>query len=115
MYRGILMRSRLEARFAAVLDIEQATWEYEPRAYADGLVQYLPDFEAITRSGLHTFFEVKPTEEAAYLATDSVLPVFASEPDLTAVIITWPLRGWAGPGDWSCIGVARTGKIAGPF
>lgn len=44
-YRGIAMRSRLEATFAANLDRVGISWEYEPRAYAaPGMRQWLPDF-----------------------------------------------------------------------
>lgn len=44
-YNGIEMRSRLEARVAAWLTDEVGVdWEYEPRAFASGSVQYLPDF-----------------------------------------------------------------------
>jgi hypothetical protein len=32
--RGVQMRSRLEARYAAWLDRHGFTWEYEPRCYA---------------------------------------------------------------------------------
>lgn len=44
-YKGVPMRSRLEARFARWIDgIPGITWEYEPRAFADGQGEYLPDF-----------------------------------------------------------------------
>jgi hypothetical protein len=54
-YRGIEMRSRLEARFAGVLDDLGVAWRYEPRALASRDGQYLPDFV----SGA-TVIEVKP-------------------------------------------------------
>lgn len=44
VYKGIQMRSRLEAGFAAWLDSEGLAWTYEPFAVADGSGQYLPDF-----------------------------------------------------------------------
>jgi len=40
MYRGIQMRSRLEARWAAYLDITDWKWEYEPV----DLPGWIPDF-----------------------------------------------------------------------
>jgi hypothetical protein len=43
-YNGVEMRSRLEARVAAFLDAQGFIWEYEPRAFASGFDQYLPDF-----------------------------------------------------------------------
>ena len=44
VYRGVKMRSRTEARYAAALDDLGVSWEYEPCCFADGRVQYLPDF-----------------------------------------------------------------------
>jgi hypothetical protein len=44
VYRGIQMRSRLEAGFAAWLDRREFTWSYEPRCFAIATSQYLPDF-----------------------------------------------------------------------
>lgn len=68
-YKGIQMRSRLEARYAAWLDHWRFQWEYEPRCFASELGQYLPDFvihdvavlgsEAATRQDVYV--EVKPT------------------------------------------------------
>lgn len=43
-YRGIEMRSRLEAGYAAWLDQWSFDWEYEPQAFASQRGQYLPDF-----------------------------------------------------------------------
>lgn len=59
MYRGTEMRSRNEARFAAALDEHELVWEYEPMCFADGRVQYLPDFK-VTASKGDIFVEVKP-------------------------------------------------------
>lgn len=44
VYKGVKMRSRLEAGFAAWLDESRFTWEYEPCAFATEDGQYLPDF-----------------------------------------------------------------------
>lgn len=44
VYRGTQMRSRLEARVAAMLDAVGIRWEYEPRAFTFGTVRYVPDF-----------------------------------------------------------------------
>ena len=44
IYKGIQMRSRLEAGFAAWLDRVNLSWEYEPHALANEHGQYLPDF-----------------------------------------------------------------------
>lgn len=45
LYKGIQMRSRLEAQYAAFLDQwGVAPWQYEPDCFADETGQYLPDF-----------------------------------------------------------------------
>jgi hypothetical protein len=44
LYKGIRMRSRLEADFAAWLDREGEPWEYEPECFASPAGQWLPDF-----------------------------------------------------------------------
>lgn len=64
-YRGIQMRSRLEASRAALLDDEGLDWEYEPRAYAGRGGQYLPDFVVHTSYAGDVFLEVKPTIDSA--------------------------------------------------
>jgi hypothetical protein len=44
IYRGIQMRSRLEADFARWLDQRGRRWTYEPQCFAGPHGQYLPDF-----------------------------------------------------------------------
>lgn len=102
VYRGIRMRSRLEARFAADMDKAGWKWEYEPRCYASEAGQWLPDFE--THTPEHIFIELKPTAEAAKAAVGRVHIVYASEPTALANVI-WPM----GTG-WGVIYVARSGK-----
>lgn len=57
VYRGIQMRSRLEAAWAEQFDALGETWEYEPRCFASEEGQYLPDF---LLTGPHVYVEVKP-------------------------------------------------------
>lgn len=45
VYRGILMRSRLEAAWAEQFDAFAWAWRYEPVAFGGRCGQYLPDFE----------------------------------------------------------------------
>jgi hypothetical protein len=59
LYKGIRMRSRLEADFAAFLDNTGAEWEYEPTCFAGPGGQWLPDFR-VRRDGYNVYFEVKP-------------------------------------------------------
>ena len=82
-YNGIKMRSRLEARYAAMLDAMEATWEYEPCAYANASGQYLPDFLVTALDGkpMRTFVEVRPTLDRAYLAMSQMPVIWDSEPD----------------------------------
>lgn len=44
LYKGIQMRSRLEAGYAQWLDSWDVDWTYEPQAFASEAGQYLPDF-----------------------------------------------------------------------
>jgi hypothetical protein len=89
VYRGIRMRSRLEADFARYLDSDDDArggwlcidegdhWEYEPVCFAGPNGQYLPDFR-ITGSAYgyaDRYIEVKPPA-AAY--DDS--PDFSADP-----------------------------------
>lgn len=62
-------KSKAEARFAAYLDWllglgELSSWSYEPREFwfpgiKRGAVSYKPDFLAVDRSGVATWYEVK--------------------------------------------------------
>lgn len=61
-YAGVRFRSRLEARWAVFFDALGLAWEYEPEAYTDGSVMYLPDFWL---PELELFWEVKPNETTA--------------------------------------------------
>lgn len=71
VYRGIRMRSRLEANFARWLDQMGFTWAYEPQAFYGLGGNYLPDFgmklwilgEARPR---RAYVETKPTEWPFY-------------------------------------------------
>lgn len=67
-YRGIQMRSRLEAGFAQWLDgWPIMRWSYEPRAFASERGQYFPDFAAEDvrcdwlDGSRRVYFEIKPS------------------------------------------------------
>lgn len=69
MYRGVKMRSRLEAFTASWLDSMRLKWEYEPCCFADRTGQYLPDFlireaSVLGRSG-PLYLEVKPAGQVS--------------------------------------------------
>lgn len=116
-YRGIRMRSRLEARFAAYLDGLQErslgwNWTYEPRAFANERGQYLPDFELDPVDEFPTtYVEVRPTVDRALLALERMQIIRSSEPDCLLLVVVGdaPIQFVSGPwhsGRWS---------IAGPF
>lgn len=81
-YGGVEFRSRLEARFAEMLDRNQIDWAYEPETYLFG--NYQPDFylQNVGRSGL--FVEIKPRQ-------------FIDE-----LSIFWA-QIWRGDGAWICV------------
>lgn len=59
-YRGVLFRSRLEARAAAAFDRQRWTWRYEYDTYQAGGTGYIPDFYVVQQDGLTAWIEVKP-------------------------------------------------------
>lgn len=62
LYRGIQMRSRIEARWAVIFDFFSLRWEYEPEHYSLPVGNYLPDFWL---EGQDCWIEIKgphPTE-----------------------------------------------------
>lgn len=62
-YKGYLMRSRLEARWAVFLDALGIEWLYEDEGYVlKNGEWYLPDFYLPTFDNCGTFVEVKPKE-----------------------------------------------------
>lgn len=82
-YKGIQMRSRLEALFAqTVLDSDYpgCGWTYEPRCFASETGQYLPDFHCTVSAG-STYMEVKPPGADASAALELMHIILASEPD----------------------------------
>jgi hypothetical protein len=84
-YKGVAMRSRLEARFAAFLDAEGFEWIYEPRAYAGDGGQYLPDF-VLPQTEYPAYVEVKPTLELALAATGRMQVIWESEPNAILLV-----------------------------
>lgn len=102
-YKGIKMRSRLEARYAAELDRIGQAWTYEPRAYADSTGQFLPDFEVHLEAGT-MFVEVRPTVTKGLQAMGQIEIIWSSEPDaILAIDIPDKLAFIRLPGgSWEC-------------
>lgn len=92
VYRGIAMRSRLEASYAQWLDEIGVLWRYEPNAYAGLGGQYLPDFIVSSppgdrgRAAGMDVIEVRPTLETAWLALDRIVVVWESRPDAWLIV-----------------------------
>ncbi len=98
-YKGIQMRSRLEADYASALDRDGETWEYEPKCFGGPDGQWLPDFR-VGFDGIYT--EIKPAHLILW-DTPSMLDVYErvdkilrqmtvawlSEPDVTLQLIFW--------------------------
>lgn len=59
LYKGIRMRSRLEADFAAYLDGRPEPWAYEPECFSSDSGQWLPDFR-VDGSPNPIYIELKP-------------------------------------------------------
>jgi hypothetical protein len=84
VYRGVSMRSRLEAAFAWHLDQQGIVWRYEPAVFGPVGEGYLPDFELPRPDGSH-FVEVKPTLRDVPAAKERMTVVWDSRP--TAVLV----------------------------
>jgi hypothetical protein len=92
LYKGIQMRSRLEADFARWLDLGGRPWRYEPQCFADERGQYLPDFEQCLSDDVRLYIEVKP----ANFPDDQIEPllkqmtiIWSSQPDACLQLILW--------------------------
>lgn len=92
-YKGYRFRSRLEARWAVVLDHLGIEWEYEPEGYETSAGWYLPDFRidpqcvrwperfedrGLMKSGENVYLEVKGKSLAQNEAER--IRAFASDP-----------------------------------
>ena len=80
-YKGVHMRSRLEAVHAQWLDCHAIRWAYEPECFADETGQYLPDFELLSDHPGRDFVEVKPNAEAAQQSLPNMHRILSTHPD----------------------------------
>lgn len=96
LYRGIKMRSRLEAKFATMLDLHGITWEYEGQAFGSVAGQYLPDFRVTNPQSMHRegqagdryYIEVKPYLPDAAIVRMNIIR--ETDPDAILAIATPP-------------------------
>ena len=98
-YKGIRMRSRLEALWAAEFDSGHREWSYEPRCFADETRQYLPDFS--TGTGFFPeFWEVKGWVDDPLPIMERMEVILLSEPYASLNLCEGPpdavRRHWAG-------------------
>jgi hypothetical protein len=84
-YRGVTMRSRLEADFARHLDRMGVAWVYEPRIFGPKGRGYLPDFQLV-RDGRPCYIEVKPTLAQVPAAKRRMAVIWRSEPDALLIV-----------------------------
>jgi hypothetical protein len=80
-YRGVTMRSALEADFARNLDDQEIPWRYEPAIYHG----YLPDFEVVDAHP-PLFIEVKPTLREVPGAKRRMAAIWRSVPTALLVV-----------------------------
>lgn len=101
-YRGVLMRSRLEAAFARYLDDRQIRWIYEPALFGPPGRGYLPDFRLVRDDGWH-FAEVKPTVAQAEAAKTRIEIIWETYPDAVLVVVSAQQSRWfaaVAGGEW---------------
>lgn len=84
-YRGIAMRSRLEADFAYYLDSSDVLWTYEPRKFGPEGARYLPDFE-LHLGPRPCFLELKPTITEARAAAKRIKIIWETEPNAFLIV-----------------------------
>jgi len=116
VYKGIRMRSRLEARWAASFDEEVVdptcwlvSWEYEPCAFANESDQYLPDFrlsyrgengEPVESQSGTVYLDVKGMLEDPFPVMARMETILSSERDVGLHLIVGspeePSRWWSG-------------------
>ena len=93
--RGIRMRSKLEAAFAAHLDGLGVTWRYEPAVFGPRGEGYLPDFEIDRPDGRH-YIEVKPTLAEVPEAQRRMEVIWDTYPDAALVVVCAEDSRWFG-------------------
>lgn len=138
-YRGYRFRSRLEARWAIVLDALGIGWQYEPEGFETSAGRYLPDFRIESGCVRHwpgDHWKSDPTAGEVYLEIKGAdlrddeaarLHAFATDPgDPRWVLMlgdvpepgSWPLFvegiGQAAAMSW-CIEPGRVEAFAGPY
>lgn len=101
-FRGIRMRSRLEASLAAILSDADLDWDYEPECFASENGQYLPDFVVRSKGG-PVYVEVKglPIDDPAPFQRRMEI-ILASDPSARLFLVDSTGEWWFGSdGKWT--------------
>jgi len=93
-YRGVLFRSRLEAKWAAFFDNVKWNWEYEPCGF-DG---WIPDF-AIYGDPKIIYVEVKPIVKFCTETSDKIDSAADTSHPIILIGQTCPVPGFDGTCD----------------
>ena len=99
LYKGIRMRSRLEADYASSLDRRGIDWQYEPTCFGGPDGQWLPDF----KTGTGHYVEVKRADGAARMTAQPIVITVFGKPAPQGSKRAFAVRGKGG---------IPTGKIA---
>lgn len=141
-YKGVTMRSRLEAGFAMWLDTMRWEWEYEPECFAYEGGQWLPDFHLIGvpcvwpdwqdgelfTTSTDVYVEVKPatlTAEESQQTKTRMCALYRTHVDAAAVLVregtnpevVWPDGSHSTPLDWTWTGLwpVDARRVEGPW
>ena len=121
VYKGVQMRSRLEADYAGYLDrqlpVWGGTWRYEPVCFGSEADQWLPDF-SVDYHGSRSYTEVKPVglldewvEENRSNEIDALLTrisvAWESEPEAQLELVFWEYKAKSAP-----LSIIATSNIA---
>jgi len=106
-YKGVQFRSRIEARWATVLDGLGVVWQYERQGFVLGTLSYLPDLYLPQIGASGVWLEIKgekpsdqELEKADLLALYTRKPVYVQWGDIElpvesqteSAIVYWPSR-----------------------
>lgn len=101
-YRGVMMRSRIEADFAHHLDSQRIVWRHEPAIFGPRGEGYLPDFALLREDGPH-FVEVKSTLREVPEAERRMAVIWDSLPDAVLIVACAEQSRWfasSARGEW---------------
>lgn len=119
IYKGIQMRSRLEADYAGFLDRPgwDGTWHYEPTCFGSDAGQWLPDF-SLEYHGSRSYTELKPVG----LLDQWIQESRSNEVDLllTRISVAWDSESeaqlqlvfWEYKAKWPPLMIVATSSIA---